>query len=48
MCRERLEAAGFNTGFVTLAAIAAVSLLFYAALMPETRGLKKAPQVGQV
>jgi hypothetical protein len=31
-----------------VAAIAALGLLFYAALMPETRGLKKAPQVGQI
>ena len=36
-----VQAAGFNTGFVTLAAIAALGLLFYAALMPETLGLNK-------
>ena len=36
-----VKAAGFNAGFVTLAAIAAAGLLFYAAAMPETRDLKK-------
>lgn len=36
-----VHAAGFNAGFVTLAAIAGAGLLFFAAAMPETRDLKK-------
>jgi hypothetical protein len=36
-----VQAAGFNAGFVTLAAIAVAGLLFYAAAMPETHDFKK-------
>jgi len=35
-----VKAAGFNAGFLTLAAIAAVALAFYGLAMPETRGTK--------
>ena len=38
-----VHAAGFNAGFVTLAAIAVAVLLFYAAAMPETHDFKKVP-----
>ena len=37
-----VKAAGFNAGFLTLAAIAAGALAFYGLAMPETRGLGEA------
>jgi hypothetical protein len=33
-----VKAAGFDAGFITLAAIAAAAAIFYAVAMPETRG----------
>ena len=37
-----VKAAGYNAGFVTLAAIAAVALVFYGIAMPETRARSRA------
>jgi hypothetical protein len=48
MCREKPKVAGFNARAATLAPIAATGLLFYAAVITETRGLKKAPQFGPI
>ena len=33
-----VKAAGFDAGFITLAAIAAAAAIFFALAMPETRG----------
>jgi len=43
-----VKAAGFDAGFLTLAAIAGAGLLFYVAAMPETRASEKPLQTAEV
>ena len=40
-----VKAAGFNTGFLTLAGLAVAGLLFYVVAMPETLNTKQPLQV---
>jgi MFS family permease len=43
-----VQAAGFNAGFMTLAAIAVAGLLFFAAAMPETHDFRKGRQLTEM